>query len=89
MHLMLQDAVNPEGIRLGVDTLTEVDSNPIAYLLDCIERNVPVTGPLSEETSWSGQRMVDTAFQSAQRGTTLPLLGSEATARLFPKSVDR
>jgi glucose-fructose oxidoreductase len=87
--LVLQDAADPEGLRLGVDTLTEVDSNPIAYLLNCFERNLPVTGPLSEEISWSGQRMVETAFQSAQRGTTLPLLGGEATSRLFPKSIDR
>jgi hypothetical protein len=88
MHLLLQDADNPEGIRLGVDTLTEVESNPIAYLLDCIERTVPVTGPLSEELSWSGQRMVETAYQSAQLGTTLPLLGGEATSRLFPKQTE-
>jgi glucose-fructose oxidoreductase len=88
MHLLLQDADNPEGIRLGVDTLTEVESNPIAYLLDCIERTVPVTGPLSEELSWSGQRLVETAYQSAQLGTTLPLLGGEATSRLFPKQTE-
>lgn len=71
----IQTADCPQGRDLAADTLAPQNQNPIAYLIDCLENELPVVGPVSVETSRIGQQIVDTAFQSAQQKKTLPLLG--------------
>lgn len=70
----LQNARHPEGQTIPVDVLEGPDKGPIAYVLDCLQRNVPVEGPLSIEVSRIGQQIVDTAYQSAIEKRMLPLL---------------
>ena len=48
--------------------------NPIENLIHHLETGAPLIGPLTLETSRLGQRIVDTASQSAQAGRSLPLL---------------
>ena len=64
----------PQGRDLQVDTLPPAAANPVAYLLDCLENDLPISGPLSIEISRIGQQIVDTAFRSAQEKRTLPLV---------------
>lgn len=67
----VQTAARPEGFDVPVDTLSPPRQNPIQYLVDCLERGVPVTGPLSPALSRIGQRMVDAAVRSAREGRTV------------------
>jgi glucose-fructose oxidoreductase len=70
----IQDASCPEGRDVPVDALAPEDQNPVAYLIDCLESQRPITGPLSIDISRIGQQIVDTAFQSAVEKRTLPLI---------------
>ena len=69
----LQTRDCPKGEKLPVDSL-EPFTNPIEYFLHCIEKDLPVEGPLSTEVSRIGQQIVDTAFLSAQEKRALPLV---------------
>lgn len=73
----LQDRTHPEGSEIPVDTLDGPAQGVVAHLIDCLEREVPVEGPLSVEISRIGQQIVDTAYQSAQAKKALPLVGEE------------
>ncbi|MCR9138504.1 MAG: Gfo/Idh/MocA family oxidoreductase [Alphaproteobacteria bacterium] len=70
----VQTRERPEQTPVPVDALAEGKTNPIEYILGCIERNEPVTGPLSPEMSLTAQRIVDTAALSAQQKKTLELI---------------
>lgn len=71
----VQTQANPEGQILPVDPVLAPFQNPVQYLIDCLEQDRPIEGPLSPEISRIGQQIVDTAFQSAIEKRTLPLLG--------------
>lgn len=71
----VQTAECPEGRKVDAPKLQSPNSNPIEYVLDCVEMGNPVEGPLSVEISRIGQQIVDTAFASAEQGRTLGLLG--------------
>jgi glucose-fructose oxidoreductase len=64
----------PAGQNLPVDALVPPAANPVQYLLHCLETGQPIDGPLSPAVSRIGQQIVDTAYQSAQRGCALPLI---------------
>jgi glucose-fructose oxidoreductase len=70
----LQNAKHPAGLDIQIDELVAPHRNPIEYVLDCLTREVDIEGPLSESISWIGQRIVDTAFRSAELQKTLPLI---------------
>ena len=72
--IRIQDATNPEGRDVPVDVLAPENQNPVAYLIDCLENNRPITGPLSVAISRIGQQIVDTAYHSALAKKTLPLI---------------
>ncbi len=57
----------PEGQDLPVDAIANPRQNPIQYVVDCLERDVPIEGPLSPETCRVGQQIVDAAALSAER----------------------
>tara|TARA_R110002096_G_scaffold261041_3_gene454310 strand:+ start:843 stop:1907 length:1065 start_codon:yes stop_codon:yes gene_type:complete len=65
----------PEGKRIGAPELFSPWSNPVEYLINCIEQERPVEGPLSMSMSRIGQQIIDTAFESARQGRALPLIG--------------
>lgn len=73
-HVTVQTGDRPEGFLVPVDTPSWTDSNPIAYLLDCLEHDRPLEGPLSPRISRIGQQIVDTAMASALEGRVLALI---------------
>lgn len=70
----VQTYKRPEGFDLPVDELKAPRLNPVQYVLDCVEKNRPIEGPLSPELSRIGQRIVDTAVISAREKRTVKLL---------------
>ena len=63
-----------QGELLPVDRLENPFQNPVQYMLNCLEQDRPIEGPLSVNISRIGQQIVDTAVQSAAEKRTLPLL---------------
>lgn len=72
--ITVQTADFPDGKRVEAPDLEAPSRNPVEYMLDCLERGKEIEGPLSVETSRIGQQIVDTAFESAKSGKSLPLL---------------
>ncbi|MDF1858585.1 MAG: Gfo/Idh/MocA family oxidoreductase [Verrucomicrobiales bacterium] len=64
----------PNGERVEAPELFTPRSNPVEYVIDCLESGRPIEGPLSVEMSRIGQQIVDTAFESAKCGRALPLI---------------
>ena len=73
-HVSVQTRAKPEATLVPVDALRVGKRNAIEYVLGCIKRGEPVTGPLDPVISLLGQRIVDTAVQSAKEKRTLALL---------------
>jgi glucose-fructose oxidoreductase len=74
LRVRIQTHDCPEGEDLAADLLEAPFHNPIAYVLDCIERGHAIEGPLSPVIARIGQQIVDTAVLSAARGMTMPLV---------------
>lgn len=72
--IRVQSRQHPEGVDLAVDALDAPFQNPIQYLVHCLENELPIEGPLDPAICRVGQQIVDTAFQSAKEGRSLPLL---------------
>jgi glucose-fructose oxidoreductase len=73
-HVTVQTRANPEPTRVVADRLPAGRTNPVEYLLACIERGEPLAGPLEPELCLTAQRIVDTAALSAQQKRTLELI---------------
>ena len=73
-HVTLQTRAHPQPSLIPAPPLPDGQRNGIDYVLGCIQRGEPVTGPLHPDTSLIGQRIVDTAALSAQQKRTLPLV---------------
>ncbi len=73
-HVTVQTRANPEPHPVPADPLPPGGRNAIEYVLGCISRGEPLTGPLDPAVSLIGQRIVDTAAQSAFERRTLPLI---------------
>ena len=71
----VQTRQRPEGFELPVDSLHTPGQNPVQYVLDCIEKEKPIEGPLSPALSRIGQRIVDSAVLSAKEKRTVKLVG--------------
>jgi predicted dehydrogenase len=65
----------PAGFDLPADQLPSPFSNPVEYVLHCLETRQPVEGPLDPRICRIGQQIVDTAVESARQRRTLPLIG--------------
>ena len=72
-HVRVQTRARPAGYEIPVDERRAPNRNPIEHVLHHLETGAPLVGPLTLEISRLGQQIVDTAFQSAQQGRTLPL----------------
>lgn len=72
--LQVQTRACPAGMEVPVDRLDPPQSNPVEYVIDCLERGQAIAGPLSPETARIGQQIVDTAWASARAKRALPLL---------------
>jgi glucose-fructose oxidoreductase len=77
-HLRVQTRRRPEGDHVPVDDIAYVESNPIAWMLDRLERGILIDGPLSPELSRVGQQLVDSAVLSAQERRTVRLVGESS-----------
>ena len=73
-HVTVQTRARPEPTPVAAEPLPEGARNAIEYVIACIQSGRPITGPLSPEVSLTGQRIVDTAVQSAREKRTLALL---------------
>jgi predicted dehydrogenase len=73
-HVTVQTRANPEPHHIPADPLPVGGRNAIEYVLGCIARGEPLTGPLDPAVSLIGQRIVDTAAQSAREKRTLALV---------------
>lgn len=70
----VQTTAEPEQKRVPVDALKSGSTNPIEYMLSCIEHGTSIEGPLSPDLCLTAQRIVDTAYLSAQHKKTLALI---------------
>jgi glucose-fructose oxidoreductase len=70
----VQTRNQPEGRAVPVDSPTPSHANPIAYLIDCLQHEREVEGPLSPSISRVGQQIVDTAVLSVLHRSVMPLV---------------
>ena len=70
----VQDETHPEGVQHPVEALKPPFHNPIHYVLHCLEKGLPIDGPLSPAISRIGQQMVDAALVSAREKRTVELV---------------
>jgi len=68
--IRIQTLEKPEGFDQPVDALPEGERNGIEYMIQCLEKNRPIEGPLSPEIARIGQQIVDSAILSAERKST-------------------
>jgi glucose-fructose oxidoreductase len=73
-HVLVQTRTHPTPTAVAADTLPAGRTNPIEYVLGCIERGEKIKGPLSPQLCLTAQRIVDTAALSARRKRTLELV---------------
>jgi predicted dehydrogenase len=71
--LRVQTEERPEGFDVPVDTMEPHERSAVAYVLHCLERGEPITGPTGWSVSRTGQRIVEAAQLSAQRGAPVKL----------------
>jgi glucose-fructose oxidoreductase len=70
----LQTAACPQGEEIPSDTLVHPHHNPVAYVLDRLEKQLPIEGPLSPAIARIGQQIVDSAVLSVEKGATVTLV---------------
>jgi predicted dehydrogenase len=73
-HVTVQTRARPEAHPVPAQPLPPGRSNAIDYVLGCIARSEALSGPLDPAVSLIGQRIVDTAAQSAREKRTLALV---------------
>lgn len=73
-HVTVQTRSRPERHEIPADPLLAGERNAIEYVLNCIERGEPFSGPLDPTHCLTAQRIVDTAARSAKEKRTLDLL---------------
>lgn len=73
-HVTVQTRSHPHPRAVPVDRLEAPRRAPVEYVLHCMATRTPIAGPLSPVIARVGQRIVDTAAQSAREGRTLTLM---------------
>lgn len=73
-YVSVQTREQPEVHKVPTDTLPKGKSNPIEYVLSCINNKQPIEGPLAPDLCLTAQRIVDTALQSAKAKRTMALV---------------
>lgn len=87
-HITVFSRDAPAGTPLEVDRLAPSERNHLAFLIAKLEAGHAVDGPSSFQISQAGQRIVDTAIESATRKRTTQLLPDPA-ARLVGPTVNQ
>ncbi len=73
-HVTVQTRARPEPFAVAADKLPVGRRNAVEYVLGCLERGEPVSGPLDPVLCLTAQRIVDTAALSARQKRTLALI---------------
>jgi glucose-fructose oxidoreductase len=73
-HVTVQTRTQPEPTRVSVDPLPAGRRNAVEYILGCIAAGKPAEGCLDPDLCLTAQRIVDTAFRSAEAKRTLGLV---------------
>ena len=71
--IRVQTQQHPEGFDQPCDDLQPPYQNPIQYVVDSLENDRTIEGPLSIEISRIGQQVVDAAVESARTKRTVKL----------------
>ena len=66
-------AQSPDGQPETLASLPLTGSNPIAYLVDCIQHNRPITGLLSARLNVEVNEILDAAKESIRTGKAVPM----------------
>ncbi|MFU8894136.1 MAG: Gfo/Idh/MocA family protein [Luteolibacter sp.] len=72
--IRLQTAACPQGEDIPSDTLTHPHHNPVAYVIDRLEKHLFIDGPLSPAIARIGQQIVDSAVLSVEKGGVVALV---------------
>ena len=72
-YITVQTRKKPEPHRVAAPATRVPHQNPVQYLIDCLEKEVPLEGPVSLEISRIGQEIVDAAVRSAKSKRTVRL----------------
>jgi len=69
----LYTAACPPGKPVAVDVLPQAERDHLSFLIDALEREIPIAGPSSWGISRAGQQIVDAAILSARLRTPVAL----------------
>jgi glucose-fructose oxidoreductase len=69
----LQTRKKPQPHRVAAPAPKPPHQNPVQYLIHCLEKGIPLEGPVSLEISRIGQEIVDAAVQSAKKKRSVRL----------------
>jgi glucose-fructose oxidoreductase len=72
-HVTVQTRKKSEPHRVAAVATRPPHQNPVQYLIHCLEKDVPLEGPVSLEISRIGQEIVDAAVRSAKSKRTVRL----------------
>jgi glucose-fructose oxidoreductase len=72
--LRVQTRKRPEVHELPCDEPRPPEHNPVQYVLDCLDRNCPIEGPLSIHIARIGQQIVDSAVESVRQRRPVALV---------------
>jgi glucose-fructose oxidoreductase len=72
-YVTVQTRRKPIAHRVLAPTLRPPHQNPVQYLLDCLDKDRPLEGPVSLPISRIGQEIVDAAVRSARLKRTVKL----------------
>lgn len=73
-HVTIQTRARPEQTQVPADTLPAGRRAPVEYVLDCLAKDAPITGPLDPALCRIGQQIIDSAVLSAREKRTVSLL---------------
>ena len=73
-HVTVQTRARPETHPVPATPLAKGQRNAIEYVLGCISQGKAISGPLDPAVSLLGQRIIDTAVQSAREKRTVALI---------------
>jgi predicted dehydrogenase len=72
-HVTVQTRKKSKPHRMAAVATPPPHQNPVQYLIHCLEKDVPLEGPVALEISRIGQEIVDAAVRSAKSKRTVRL----------------
>ena len=72
-YVTVQTRKKPRPHQIAAPATKPPNQNPVQYLIHCLEKDLPLEGPVSLEISRTGQEIVDAAVRSAKSKRTVQL----------------